>query len=82
MDDLLEYSHFVTQVLSRHKSTLSRDELLRLGDDAASRVGTQPGGPILTESSLLREVDRCLIRQLALPSLSEWIRQRGESGQN
>jgi hypothetical protein len=50
---------------------MSREELLRIGDEAAEQLSALPGSPAVTEEALLHECDRLLLKRLkALHSMS------------
>ena len=71
-----EYEEFMLQRIEEYKNTVSRAELLLLGDEAVRELEANAGGQyLLTEVLLLEHVDRLIARRLRLPSFPRW-RQR------
>ena len=67
------YHAYVMQRIEDYKNSLPRDELLRLGNDAASELTDAAEGQyFLTEVLMQDLVDRLIIKRLALPSFSRW----------
>lgn len=64
------------QRIEEYKNSLSREELLEIGDEAVRELEANAGGQyLLTEVLLLEHVDRLIARRLRLPSFPRW-RQR------
>jgi hypothetical protein len=74
------YEAWIEEQLEDYKSTLGRDELLELADEAVAQLFDAPGGQYpLTEILLCDAVDALLLRRLNLPDYRQWLRtQRGE----
>ena len=70
------YHEYILQRIEDYKNSLARDELLRLGNDAASEVQDATEGQyFLTEIVMQEMVDRLIMKRLKLPPFSRW-RQR------
>jgi len=70
-----EYEEFLFQRIEEYKNTLSRADLLEIGDEAVRElevVGAEQY--LLTEVLLLEHVDRIISRRLRLPSFQRWSR--------
>jgi hypothetical protein len=68
-----EYQEFLLQRIEEYKNTLSREELLEIGDEAVRELEEHAAGQfLLTEVLLLEHVDRIIVRRLRLPSFPRW----------
>jgi hypothetical protein len=68
-----EYQEFLLQRIEEYKDTLSRAELLEIGDEAVRELEESSAGQyLLTEVLLLEHVDRIIARRLRLPSFPRW----------
>ena len=65
------YRAFIVNEIELYKDSLSRTELLALGDDTAAEL-MMLRQPTLTEAAMLEAVDRVLVRRLKLPSFETW----------
>jgi len=64
------------QRIEGYKNSIDRDELLRLGDEAASELSaTSEGQFVLTEVLMLETVDRLIMKRLALRPYRRWRQQ-------
>jgi len=64
------------QRIEEYKNTLTREELLEIGDEAVRELEANAGAQyLLTEVLLLEHVDRVIARRLRLPTFPRW-RQR------
>lgn len=64
------------QRVEAFKNSMSRDELLRLGDEAVSEMqATIEGQFMLTEVLMVDQVDRLIIKRLRLKSYPRWREQ-------
>jgi len=71
-----QYQEFVMQRVEAFKNSMSRDELLRLGDEAVSEMqATIEGQFMLTEVLMVDQVDRLIIKRLRLRSYARWREQ-------
>ena len=71
-----QYQEYVMQRVEGFKNSMSRDELLRLGDEAVSEMqATAEGQFVLTEVLMLESVDRIIIKRLRLRSYRRWRQQ-------
>ena len=71
-----EYEVFMLERIEEYKNTLTREELLEIGDEAVRELDANAAGQyLLTEVLLLEHVDRLIARRLRLPSFPRW-RQR------
>ena len=74
--DKQHYQEYILQRIEGFKNSIGRDELLRLGDEAASELQTASEGQfLLTEVLMLESVDRLIMKRLALRPYSRWRRQ-------
>jgi hypothetical protein len=70
-----EYEEFLFQRIEEYKNTLSRAELLVVGDEAVRELEIAAADQyLLTEVLLLEHVDRIISRRLRLPSFQRWAR--------
>ena len=70
------YQEYILQRIEGYKNSIGRDELLRLGDEAASELQTAAEGQfLLTEVLMLESVDRLIMKRLSLRPYSRWRRQ-------
>ena len=68
-----EYEEFMLQRIEEYKNTLTREELLEIGDEAVRELEAHVGGQyLLTEVLRLEHVDRLISRRLRLPSFPRW----------
>ena len=68
-----EYQEFLLQRIEEYKNTLSREELLEIGDEAVRELEENSAGQyLLTEVLLLEHVDRIIARRLRLPAFARW----------
>ena len=68
-----EYQEFLLERIEEYKNTLSREELLRIGDEAVRELEANVQDQyLLTEVLLLEHVDRVIARRLRLPSFQRW----------
>jgi hypothetical protein len=71
-----EYHEFLLQRIEQYKSTLGRQEILAIGDEAVRELDANAGGQyVLTEVLVLEHVDRIIMKRLRLPSFPRWKRQ-------
>jgi hypothetical protein len=74
--DKQHYHEYILQRIEGYKNSIGRDELLRLGDEAASELHTTIEGQfVLTEVLMLESVDRLIMKRLALRSYRRWRQQ-------
>jgi hypothetical protein len=70
------YHEYILQRIEGYKNSIGRDELLRLGDEAATELQTAAEGQfLLTEVLMLESVDRLIMKRLSLRPYSKWRRQ-------
>ena len=70
-----EYEEFLFQRIEEYKNSLSRAELLEIGDEAVRELDVAAADQyLLTEVLLLEHVDRIIARRLRLPSFQRWSR--------
>src|SRR3989442_356400 len=70
------YQEYILQRIEGYKNSIGRDELLRLGDEAASELQTAAEGQfLLTEVLMLESVDRLIMKRLSLRPYSRWRRE-------
>lgn len=70
-----EYEEFLFQRIEEYKNSLSRAELLEIGDEAVRELEVAAADQyLLTEVLLLEHVDRIISRRLRLPSFQRWSR--------
>ncbi len=67
-----QYREYVMDRIEDYKESLPREELLRLGDDAARELQGGGGQLLLTEVLMQETVDQQIIRRLNLPSFRKW----------
>jgi hypothetical protein len=68
-----EYQEFILERIEEYKNILSREDLLRIGDDAVRELESIAQDQyLLTEVLLLEHVDRIIGRRLRLPSFQRW----------
>lgn len=68
-----EYDEFILQRIEEYKEHLSRDELLKLADEAVRELDVGAEGQlVLTEVLVLDYVDRLIKKRLHLPSFRRW----------
>jgi len=69
------YLTWVEEQIEEFKTTLQRDELLQLAEEAVDQLfGTDDGQYPLTEILLCDIVDELIFRRLKLPSFRQWSR--------
>jgi hypothetical protein len=74
--DKQHYHEYILQRIEGYKNSIGRDELLRLGDEAASELAaTAEGQFVLTEVLMLETVDRLIMKRLALRPYRRWRAQ-------
>jgi hypothetical protein len=74
--DKQHYQEYILQRIEGYKNSIGRDELLRLGDEAASELqATAEGQFVLTEVLMLESVDRLIMKRLSLRSYRRWRQQ-------
>ena len=74
--DKQHYQEYVLQRIEGYKNSIGRDELMRLGDEAASELAaTAEGQFVLTEVLMLETVDRLIMKRLALRPYRRWRQQ-------
>src|SRR5919205_2037675 len=74
--DKQHYQEYILQRIEGYKNSIGRDELLRLGDEAASELAaTAQGQFVLTEVLMLESVDRLIMKRLALRPYRRWGQQ-------
>jgi hypothetical protein len=67
------YHEYLLQRIEDYKNSLARDELLRLGNDAAAELADATEGQyFLTEVLMQETVDRLIMKRLRLPSFTKW----------
>ena len=70
------YQEYILQRIEGYKNSIGRDELLRLGDEAATELQSAAEGQfLLTEVLMLESVDRLIMKRLSLRPYSKWRRQ-------
>ncbi|MEP6687570.1 MAG: hypothetical protein ABJC36_04425 [Gemmatimonadales bacterium] len=70
------YQEYILQRIEGYKNSIGRDELLRLGDEAAAELQTAAEGQfLLTEVLMLESVDRLIVKRLSLRPYNRWRRQ-------
>jgi len=70
------YQEYILQRIEGYKNSIGRDELLRLGDEAATELQTAAEGQfLLTEVLMLESVDRLIMKRLSLRPYNKWRRQ-------
>jgi hypothetical protein len=74
--DRQHYQEYILQRIEGYKNSIGRDELLRLGDEAASELqATAEGQFVLTEVLMLESVDRLIMKRLSLRPYRRWKQQ-------
>jgi hypothetical protein len=74
--DKQHYQEYILQRIEGYKNSIGRDELLRLGDEAASELqATSEGQFVLTEVLMLESVDRLIMKRLSLRPYNRWRQQ-------
>ena len=67
------YHEYLLQRIEDYKNSLAREELLRLGNDAADELQDASGGQyFLTEVVMQETVDKIIVKRLRLPSFTRW----------
>ncbi|MGH7561592.1 MAG: hypothetical protein ACRENB_11315 [Gemmatimonadales bacterium] len=67
------YQEYLLQRIEDYKNSLPREELLRLGNEAADELQAAAEGQyFLTEVLMQEMVDRLIMKRLAIPSFSRW----------
>jgi hypothetical protein len=67
------YHEYLLQRIEDYKNSLAREELLRLGNDAAIELSDATAGQyFLTEVVMQETVDRIIVKRLRLPSFTRW----------
>lgn len=68
-----QYQEYLLQRIEDFKNSLAREELLRLGNDAAVELqDASEGQYFLTEVVMQETVDRLIMKRLRLPSFTRW----------
>lgn len=71
--DKQHYQEYILQRIEGYKNSIGRDELLRLGDEAAAELQAASEGQfVLTEVLMLESVDRLIMKRLSLRSYRKW----------
>jgi hypothetical protein len=74
--DRQHYQEYILQRIEGFKNSIGREELMRLGDEAASELqATSEGQFVLTEVLMLETVDRLIMKRLALRPYRRWREQ-------
>jgi hypothetical protein len=74
--DKQHYHEYILQRIEGFKNSIGREELMRLGDEAASELqATSEGQFVLTEVLMLETVDRLIMKRLALRPYRRWREQ-------
>jgi len=74
--DKQHYQEYILQRIEGYKNSIGRDELLRLGDEAASELQANSEGQfVLTEVLMLESVDRLIMKRLSLRPYRRWRQQ-------
>lgn len=67
------YHEYLLQRIEDYKNSLAREEVLRLGNDAATELSEATSGQyFLTEVVMQETVDRIIVKRLRLPSFTRW----------
>jgi len=70
------YQEYILQRIEAYKNSLSRGELLRLGDEAIAELETNAEEQfVLTEVMILDSVDRLIAKRLRLWTFTRWRKQ-------
>jgi hypothetical protein len=74
--DKQHYQEYILQRIEGFKNSIGREELMRLGDEAASELqATSENQFVLTEVLMLETVDRLIVKRLALRPYRRWREQ-------
>ena len=74
--DKQHYQEYILQRIEGYKNSIGRDELLRLGDEAAAELQSAAEGQfLLTEVLMLESVDRLIMKRLSLRPYRRWRQQ-------
>lgn len=74
--DKQHYQEYILQRIEGYKNSIGRDELLRLGDEAAAELHAAAEGQfVLTEVLMLDSVDRLIMKRLSLRPYNKWRQQ-------
>ena len=74
--DKQHYQEYILQRIEGYKNSIGREELMRLGDEAASELqATAEDQFVLTEVLMLETVDRLIMKRLALRPYRRWRTQ-------
>ena len=74
--DKQHYHEYILQRIEGFKNSIGREELMRLGDEAASELHTASEDQfVLTEVLMLETVDRLIMKRLALRPYRRWREQ-------
>jgi hypothetical protein len=74
--DKQHYQEYILQRIEGFKNSIDREELMRLGDEAALELqATAEGQFVLTEVLMLETVDRLIMKRLALRPYRRWREQ-------
>ncbi len=74
--DKQHYQEYILQRIEGFKNSIGREELMRLGDEAASELqAISEGQFVLTEVLMLETVDRLIMKRLALRPYRRWREQ-------
>jgi len=74
--DKQHYHEYILQRIEGFKNSIGREELMRLGDEAASELQTTSEDQfVLTEVLMLETVDRLIMKRLALRPYRRWREQ-------
>lgn len=70
-----EYQQFLLERIEEFKNSLTRAQLLDIGDEAVRELEESSEGQyLLTEVLLLEHVDRVIARRLRLPTFRRWVK--------
>ena len=74
-----QYEEYILQRIEDYKNSLSREEVLRLGNDALAELSEGPEGQyFLTEVLMQEAVDQLIKKRLKLPAFPKWRRNFAE----
>ncbi len=69
-----EYEEFILERIEEFKQQISREELLRIADEAVRELEAGADDQlVLTEVLVLEHVDRLIVRRLNLPGFRKWL---------
>lgn len=69
----LEYAEFIMQRIEEFKEQQSREQLLRIADEAVRELGADESEQlVLTEVLVQEHVDRAIMKRLRLPAYRRW----------